>query len=448
MDELRILSPTGILGYGFPIASFREGMRLKPHVIGVDAGSTDPGPYYLGAGKSFVPRENVVRDLDILISASLKARIPLIIGSAGGSGAKPHVDWCLEIVREILRKHKLHAKVALIYTDVPHEQVKVALHKRKIQSLPFVPKLTAESIDQTTYIVAQAGVEPLLLALEKDVNIVLSGRCYDPLPFAALPIRLGYDPGLAVHMGKILECAAIAATPGSGRDCVLGVLREDHFILRPLSRERRFTTESVAAHSLYEKSNPIVLPGPGGHLDLSQTTFRQINTTCVEVRGSRFVPSPKYTLKLEGARALGFRTISIAGVRDEIMIQQLPSILKKIHELVRKSFPGPKRQLLFRVYGKNGVMGELEPQVAEPCEVGILMEVLAETQEKANAICGFARSTLLHYGYPERISTAGNLAFPFSPSDFGVGQAFEFSLYHLMEVDNPSKLFPITVKRL
>jgi hypothetical protein len=44
------------------------------------------------------------------------------------------------------------------------------------------------------------------------------------------------------------------------------------------------------------------------------------------------------------------------------------------------------------------------------------------------------RSTLLHYGYPGRIYTAGNLAFPFSPSDMKMGEVFEFSVYHLMPV--------------
>ena len=47
MTELRVLSPTAILGYGFPAASFEEGLKREPHVIAVDAGSTDPGPYYL-----------------------------------------------------------------------------------------------------------------------------------------------------------------------------------------------------------------------------------------------------------------------------------------------------------------------------------------------------------------------------------------------------------------
>ncbi len=56
----------------------------------------------------------------------------------------------------------------------------------------------------------------------------LAGRAYDPAVFAALPIRRGFNPGLALHLGKILECAAIAASPGSGSDCMLGLLRHDH----------------------------------------------------------------------------------------------------------------------------------------------------------------------------------------------------------------------------
>ena len=43
MEELRVLSPTAILGYGFPMESFVEGMKRAPHVIAVVAGSSDPG---------------------------------------------------------------------------------------------------------------------------------------------------------------------------------------------------------------------------------------------------------------------------------------------------------------------------------------------------------------------------------------------------------------------
>ncbi|MDR2945469.1 MAG: 3-methylaspartate ammonia-lyase, partial [Candidatus Adiutrix sp.] len=67
MREMKILSPTAILGYGFPEASFNEGLRRNPDVIAVDAGSTDPGPYYLGSGHSFTDRQAVKRDLALMI---------------------------------------------------------------------------------------------------------------------------------------------------------------------------------------------------------------------------------------------------------------------------------------------------------------------------------------------------------------------------------------------
>lgn len=89
MGELRILSPTAILGYGFPLESFKEGLKREPHVIAVDAGSTDPGPYYLGAGVSFTNRGAVKRDLEFLLEAAVSRKIPLLVGTAGGAAAGP-----------------------------------------------------------------------------------------------------------------------------------------------------------------------------------------------------------------------------------------------------------------------------------------------------------------------------------------------------------------------
>ena len=74
-------------------------------------------------------------------------------------------------------------------------------------------------------------------------------------------------------------------------------------------------------------------------------------------------------------------------------------------------------------------------------ELCIVIEALCKTQAEADSLCSIARSTMLHYGYAGRISTAGNLAFPFSPSDITVGKVFEFSVYHLMNIDG-MKLFP------
>ena len=90
-------------------------------------------------------------------------------------------------------------------------------------------------------------------------------------------------------------------------------------------------------------------------------------------------------------------------------------------------------------------MGALEPlKEITSHEVGIVIDAVADTQENANTVCSVARSTMLHYGYEGRIATAGNLAFPFSPSDIPVGEVFNFSAYSLLENDDPAELFPRT----
>ena len=44
-------------------------------------------------------------------------------------------------------------------------------------------------------------------------------------------LREGFDPGLVVHMGKILECGAAAAYPRHGSDGLLGTVERDAFTL-------------------------------------------------------------------------------------------------------------------------------------------------------------------------------------------------------------------------
>ncbi|MPM99265.1 hypothetical protein SDC9_146456 [bioreactor metagenome] len=228
---------------------------------------------------------------------------------------------------------------------------------------------------------------------------------------------------------------------------MFGYLHQDNFVLEPLSPLRKCTTLSVAAHTLYEKTNPYVLPGPGGAINLHESKFEQIDDNKVRVSGSRFVPTEEYFVKLEGVRRVGYRTISCAGVKDPIMISKIDSITQSVKDRVKNNFEtyGITDFFLdFKIYGRNGVMGMFPdaPQSAGD-ELLIIIEAVADTQEQADTICGFARSTMLHFGYEGRIATAGNLAFPFSPSDCKMGEVYEFNVYHLMKVEDPKKLFPI-----
>lgn len=451
MDEIRILSPTAILGYGFPKLSFEEGLRRDPHVIAIDAGSSDPGPYYLGAGVSFTDRDSVKRDLQIILREGIPRGIPVIIGSAGGAGARPHLSWAADIIRETAAEETLRLRLATIDSEIDKRTVEIALREARIVSCGGSPLLKRRDIKQSERIVAQLGVEPIIRALRLGANLVLAGRAYDPSVFAAFPVMHKFDAGLALHLGKILECAAIACTPGSGSDCMLGILRRNNFELEPLNPSRKCTIASVAAHSLYEKSDPYRLQGPGGVLDLSETRFEQVDERRVRVSGSRFIETP-YAVKLEGARRVGYRYFSIAGIRDPVFIAQTDSITDAVRDRVANNFAHQGQQdykLLFRIYGRDGVLGPAEPiRFATPHEIAIIIEAVADTAELAKSICSFARSSMLHLGYPDRISTAGNLAFPYSPSDFDAGEVFEFSLYHLMQIDDPIALFPTVIENI
>ena len=442
MSTITVLAPTGSLGYGFDVEALKRGMTFKPDVIAVDSGSTDPGPHYLGSGDFLVSRFSYKRELSELIKASRAAGIPLVVGSAGGSGSRPHVDKMVEIVREIAHEQRLNrTKVAWIYADVDRGRIKRAIKENQIQDFEAGYALTDELVDQSTHIVAQMGHEPIVDALESGADIVIAGRACDDGAIAAYPIMRGADPGLAIHMGKILECGAFSAVPFA-MDVMLGILNETHFDLEPGSIDRRASLTSVAAHTLYERENPIYQPGPGYAVDLSGCTFEQINDRQVRVAGSRYIPQGEYWVKLEGARRIGHRSISIAGIRCPTMIRRIDGILENAREEAIRYFAPQPITVTYHVYGRDGVMRELEPQRAVSAqELGLVIDVVAADHDLAHAACHHISGGLLHVAYPGQMNTAGNLAFPYSPSELDAGTAYAFSAYHLMRAQSPTELF-------
>ena len=119
---------------------------MRPDAIVVDAGSTDAGPHKLGAGVAIVSRFACAKDLTPMLRSGLAARIPVIIGSAGGSGGRVHVEWTLKIIEEITRAEGLRPfKLAVVWADIPHDEVARALNAGDIQPLgQSVPDLTPE----------------------------------------------------------------------------------------------------------------------------------------------------------------------------------------------------------------------------------------------------------------------------------------------------------------
>jgi len=400
----------------------------------VDAGSTDPGPYYLGSGKTLVPDPSVQRDLALLLRVQQQLGVPLVIGSAGGSGSKIHVNKTLDTLKRAVEYVGGQYKVRVLYSDVGSDFLERILEEKR-QTIDLGIGLSIdEALKDPGVVVAQNGVESIIEALKDDVDIVVAGRVVDVAPFAALPWMKGFDKGLAVHMAKILECGAIAADPGSGADGLLGVLRQGEFEIRPLNPKRRTTIMSVAEHALYERSDPYRETIPGGYVDFRNATYEQVDSGVV-VRGSAWMDAKRYMVKLEGSRPVGHRFIVIAGARDPLFISKITELFESAVKFAVEELGGGF-SVHPRFYGWNGVLGSSEPMNPSH-EVGIVLEVVADDKNKAEAAAGLIRSTLLHMGWSSRKTTAGNLAFPFSPSDIYAGMAYEWSLWHLIELENP-----------
>ena len=446
-DAVRMVSASGILGYGFPESSLKTGLGRQPHMIGVDGGSSDPGPHYLGSGKTLSSRLAMKRDMALLLRGAIANRVPMMIGTCGGAGGEPHLQICAKILREIAREHDLHFKLALIHSEQNKAWLKDRLQADRIHPLGSAAPLTESVIDRAERIVGMMGPEPYRAALEAGAQVILAGRSTDPAPWAALAMHHGMPPAQAWFAGKMLECACNAALPKK-HDCLMGTVAPDYVEVEPLNPELRCTPLSVAVQALHENASPIIHKEPGGLLDTSACEIKAHTERAVRVSGMQWRPQP-YTIKLEGAEKVGYSAITFAGTRDPGLIGQVGDFIRAVRESVATKVAAfqvspEEYQLVLRLYGKDGVMGEWEPlKNATTHEIGVLAEAIAKTQELANVVISVTRVTLLHTDFPGRMCKEGNMAFPFSPSDIERGAIYEFSLRHVVEPRDPYEMFPI-----
>ncbi len=449
MPELRMMATTGMLGYGYTEEAFRRGLDQGLDFIAADGGSMDPGPHYLGEGIPFVSRQAIKRDIGLMIEAGVERGIPVLIGSAGGGGSDPQLALVREVIEEVAAEKGLSFKMAVVHAEQSKDYLKKKRAAGRIHSLGPINELTDEDIDVSHRVVGMMGVEPFQRALEEGAQVVLAGRATDASIYSAIPLMRGFDPGLVWHLAKIIECAGQVTEPRTGQDCVLGTLHEDHFLVEPGHPDKRCTRMRIAAHTLYENPSPYHLVEPDGTLITTESTYEQTDPRVVRVSGSRFEPSNSYSVKLEGVKQTGYRTVFIAGVRDPILISVIDEFIASCHERVANEarslgIPTDSYRLNIRVYGKNATMGAREPmRDADPHEIGLLVDVLADEEDTSKAIMAKARYALLHTDFPGRKCISGNLAIPFSPSDMPVGMTYAFNVWHTMELDDPLEPFPM-----
>ncbi len=450
---IKIIVPVGSLGAGVREEEIEYGLSQGANVIATDAGSTDSGAAYLALGISKNNRGSVKRDLTILMKASMKAKIPLIIGTCGQAGGDKNVNWTREIVIEIAKEINFTPKIAILYSEQDKAVLKQKNENGLIFPLPPLGALDNNSLEACEHIVVAMGVEPYTTVLESGVDIILGGRTTDTAVIASYALWKGAPWGASWHAAKIAECGAqccVSPTNGAG---VLLSIDNDGFEVEPLNVENQCSPDSVSAHMLYENSNPFGLIEPGGILDVTNAKYVQCDHRKVKVTGSVWKEMP-YTLKLEGAAIGRYQTIMLIGIQDPKVLSRLDEfhdkLLATLNERVIKTMGlnSDEFDISLRMYGWNGVSGEKLPEnTPPPREVGILFVATAQTQEIASQMAKACNPYFFHFpiDLDEELPSYG---FAFSPADIDRGPVYEFKLNHVVSLDDPLELVRIKLLQL
>jgi hypothetical protein len=449
-DEVRLLANC-VVGFGFSRRGFQLGLEREPHLIGCDSGSTDFGPGFLGSGRDPKARISTERDLRIMLRGAKSVEAPLVIGSCGGAGANAHLQNFREIVTGLAAEAHLRLRIALLHTELDRAEVHRALDDGRITPLGSVAPLTHEAVDSSSAIVGMLGAGPLMDALDVEPDVVLAGRCADPAIYACGPLRLGMPAGPSWHAAKSIDKGYLATTEPSRGSPVLGTVRADHFIVEPMLPEAVCTVNTVARVTMHENPNPFEIVQPSGAIVATGAQYEQLDDRRVRVTQSRFEPAAQPTIKLEGARLAGYRAVMIAGLRDPRLLEDLDGFLVVYRELLGRVVASldirPEQwSVRFRPYGHNAVLGDLEPRLDEPPrEVGLVVDVVADTEDMAVAIAGRASATGSRLDYTGRLGGGGNFAYPFSPNVLRGGAVYEWSVWHVMTVDDERDPFRLEV---
>jgi hypothetical protein len=445
MRSLKIICPNGHLGFApLKVESFARGVEAGPDYIAADSGSDDVGPGPLGADTSASPRSWQEHDLERMLLAARRLGVPMIIGSAGDTGANSRVDLYVGMIEEIAGRHGLAPfKLGYFYSEIEKEYLRRKIRSGSpIHGLDGRDDLDEATLDATDRVVAMAGVHPYLRLLERGAEVIIGGRSSDCAVFAAPAIHHGFPEALAYYLGKVLECASFCAEPYGGKETVIGEITAADVKVTAMHPGQRCTIASVAGHAMYERANPYYEFVAGGMLDMSGCRYEQVGEKTTRITGPRFVPASELRVKLEGAGKVGERYVGLVGIRDPYTIANVDQVIGWARAQVRERFGDAGYELHYTVYGKNGVMGPLEVSDRPAHELCIVVQGVAPTREMAEELTMTGTRQMFYARLPEVKGTAGSVAFlldevlPASPG-------YRWTLNHTVAVSDPLELFPV-----
>ncbi|GAA0609780.1 acyclic terpene utilization AtuA family protein [Paenochrobactrum glaciei] len=445
MQSMKFICPNGHLGFA-PLKpdSFKLGVEINPDVIAADSGSDDIGPGPLGSDTCASPRAWQEHDLEIMLLAARDKKVPMIIGSAGDTGSNSRVDMYVSIIRDLAKKHKLaDFKLGWFYSEVDKELIRQKIRNGSaVRGLDERADLDEKTLDATERVVAMAGIHPFKKLLDEGCDVIIGGRSSDSALFAAGALAKGYPEAQSYYLGKVLECASFCAEPYGAKETVMGEITDDYVEVTAMSPEQRCTIASVAGHAMYERANPFHEYVAGGLLDMTDCRYEQVSEKTTRVTGMKFVPAEEFRVKLEGSGKIGERYVGMAGIRDPYTIANVDKVIEWARNQVRERFGDEGWELHYNVFGRNGIMGDMEPNKNNPAhELMIVVQGIAPTAEMAEEVTITGTRQLFYARLPEVKGTAGGVSFILDEV-MRASAGYVWTLNHTMAVDDPLELFP------
>lgn len=170
--------------------------------------------------------------------------------------------------------------------------------------------------------------------------------------------------------------------------------------------------------------------------------YEQHDERTCRISGAVWLPAQELRVKLEGAKKIGERYMGFVGIRDPHVVRHTDQAIEWCRTSVAKRFGKERYELYFHVFGKNGVLKELEPvKDSHPHEVGIVVEGLAGTPELAEKITDFAVRMFFFARIPGVKGTAGTAAT--TKQTMRSSPGYMWNVNHTVAIDDPMELFPV-----
>jgi len=137
--------------------------------------------------------------------------------------------------------------------------------------------------------------------------------------------------------------------------------------------------------------------------------------------------------------------MGMAGIRDPYTIKNIDKVIDWAKSQVAERHPNEKYELSYRIFGKNGVMGDLEPiKETKSHELLVLVEGVAADAKLAEEVTLIGMRQIFYARLPEVKGTAGTAAFVLDEVT-PISDAYVWTMDHTVEVDDPLELFPISM---